>query len=170
MTLHCFLPRDMAAVALGADRVAAALTAGAAQRGLDLTLTRTGTRGLFWLEPLLEVATKDGRIGYGPLAPADVPGLLDAIVDGKTHGNALGPVEAIPFLKRQTRLTFARAGITDPLSVDDYREHGGLRGLERAVAMGPAKIVEAVTASGLRGRGGAGFPTGRAQIHRLQRR
>ncbi|HKM60851.1 MAG TPA: NADH-quinone oxidoreductase subunit NuoF [Acidisphaera sp.] len=160
MTMRCFLPRDMAAVALGADRVAAALTAEAARRGLDMALTRTGTRGLFWLEPLLEVATEGGRIGYGPLSADDVPGVLDAIMSGAEHGKGLGRVEAIPFLKRQTRLTFARAGITDPLSLEDYRAHDGLRGLERAVALGPAKIVEAVTQSGLRGRGGAGFPTG----------
>ncbi|MBV8521014.1 MAG: formate dehydrogenase, partial [Acetobacteraceae bacterium] len=160
MKLRCFLPQDMAAVALGADEVAVALLTEAARRGLEVILTRTGTRGLFWLEPLLEVATPDGRIGYGPVSPGDIPGLLDAIVEDRGHPLSLGMVEAIPFLKRQTRLTFARAGIIDPLSIDDYRTHGGLRGVEQALALGPARIVETVTASGLRGRGGAGFPTG----------
>ena len=117
MKLRCFLPQDMAAVALGADEVAVALLTEAARRGLEVILTRTGTRGLFWLEPLLEVATPDGRIGYGPVSPGDIPGLLGAIVEDRGHPLSLGMVEAIPFLKRQTRLTFARAGIIDPLSI-----------------------------------------------------
>jgi formate dehydrogenase iron-sulfur subunit len=155
MTGRLFIPRDSAAVAVGADDVAQAFAA----RGIDAV--RTGSRGLFWLEPMVEVETAAGRVAYGPVAPDDVDGLIAAgILDGKDHPLCLGPTEDIPFLKRQTRLTFARCGIVDPLSLDDYRAHGGFKGLETARTMAPAAIVEEVTQSGLRGRGGAGFPTG----------
>uniref|UniRef100_UPI0005B555C8 NADH-ubiquinone oxidoreductase-F iron-sulfur binding region domain-containing protein n=1 Tax=Rhizobium fredii TaxID=380 RepID=UPI0005B555C8 len=118
-------------------------------------------RGMHWLEPLVEVETAEGRIAYGPVKARDVASLLDAgLVSGGAHPLCLGKTEEIPFLKNQTRLTFARCGVTDPLSLDDYRGHGGLRGLEKAVSMAPAAIVAEVTESGLRGRGGAGFPTG----------
>ncbi|HSX76294.1 MAG TPA: NADH-quinone oxidoreductase subunit NuoF, partial [Shinella sp.] len=130
-------------------------------RGLDVTIVRNGSRGMHWLEPLVEVETTEGRIAYGPVKPADVPGLLDAgLLDGKAHPLCLGGTEDIPFLKNQTRLTFARCGVIDPVSLQDYKAHGGLRGLEKAIAMAPADVVKEVTDSGLRGRGGAGFPTG----------
>jgi len=149
-----FVPRDAAALALGAEAVAAALVGHA-------EVVRTGSRGLFWLEPMIEVETPAGRIAYGPVEAADVPGLLaDGLLDGTAQRLRLGVPEEIPFLARQTRLTFARCGIVDPLSLEDYRAHGGLAGLEKARAIGPAATVEAVLASGLRGRGGAGFPTG----------
>ena len=149
-----FVPRDAAALAVGADDVAAALAPHA-------DIVRTGSRGLFWLEPMIEVATQAGRIAYGPVAAADIPALLaDGLLTGSAPTLRLGVPEQIPFLARQTRLTFARCGIVDPLSLDDYRAHGGMAGLDTARAIGPAATVEAVTASGLRGRGGAGFPTG----------
>ncbi len=154
--MKIFVPRDAAAIAVGADRVAAALSRAALARGIDLTLVRNSSRGLFWLEPLVEVETPEGRIGYGPASPVDAA----AILDGTATAIALGPVEDIPFLKRQTRLTFARAGITDPLSLGDYRAHGGYLGLDRALSLGAAQTIEEVKRSGLRGRGGAGFPTG----------
>ena len=150
-----FVPGDAAAIAVGADEVAAAL----ARAGV--AVTRNGSRGLFWLEPLVEVDTPEGRIGYGPVAAEDVPALLAAgLLAGGAHPLRLGPTEEIPFLKRQTRLTFSRCGIIDPRSLDDFRAHGGYAGLARALALGPAATVEEVVASGLRGRGGAGFPTG----------
>jgi len=161
MTVRLYVPRDAAALALGADRVAKRLADEAARRGLDVTIVRNGSRGMHWLEPLVEVETAAGRIAYGPVKPSDVPGLLDAgLTEGKAHPLCLGKTEEIPFLRNQTRLTFARCGVTDPLSLDDYKAHGGLLGLERAIAMAPADIVREVTDSGLRGRGGAGFPTG----------
>ncbi|MGE0425477.1 MAG: formate dehydrogenase beta subunit [Reyranellaceae bacterium] len=161
MSARIYLPRDVAALAVGADDAARALTDAARRRGLALEIVRTGSRGLFWLEPMLEVATPEGRVAYGPVEASDAETLLDAIVaGGGPHRLRLGPTEAIPFLKRQTRLTFARCGIIDPLALADYRAAGGYRGLERALGMGPAAIVEAVVQSGLRGRGGAGFPTG----------
>jgi formate dehydrogenase iron-sulfur subunit len=149
-----FVPRDAAALALGADEVAVALADHA-------DIVRTGSRGLFWLEPMIEVETPEGRIAYGPVEAADIPGLLaDGLLAGNARRLRLGIPEEIPFLARQTRLTFSRCGIVDPLSLDDYRAHGGMTGLERARAMGPVATVETVLASGLRGRGGAGFPTG----------
>ena len=161
MSLALFLPRDAAALAVGADRVARAIEAEAAARQQTITLTRTGSRGLHWLEPMLELDTPAGRLAYGPVKAGDVPALLADLLEGRQeHTLCLGLTEEIPFLKSQTRLTFARCGVIDPLSIDDYRAHGGLRGLEAALAMAPAAIVDAVIQSGLRGRGGAGFPTG----------
>ncbi|WP_430439954.1 formate dehydrogenase beta subunit [Shinella sp.] len=161
MTVRIYVPRDAAALALGADRVAQAFSREAEARKLDITIVRNGSRGMHWLEPLVEVETAEGRIAYGPVKPADVPALLDAgLLDGKAHPLCLGGTEEIPFLKNQTRLTFARCGVIDPVSLEDYRAHGGLRGLEKAIAMAPADVVKEVTDSGLRGRGGAGFPTG----------
>ncbi|HVV94285.1 MAG TPA: NADH-quinone oxidoreductase subunit NuoF [Hyphomicrobiales bacterium] len=153
-----FIPADSAAVAVGADRVAAALAREAKGK---VEIVRTGSRGLYWLEPMVEVETPKGRIAYGPVKPGDVVGLLAAgLLDGGAHRLRVGRPEEIPFLGRQTRLTFARCGITDPLSLDDYRAHGGYRGLDKALAMTPAAIIEEMKKSGLRGRGGAGFPTG----------
>jgi formate dehydrogenase iron-sulfur subunit len=156
MTVRVYVPRDAAALALGADAVASLL----AQAG-DVEIVRTGSRGLFWLEPMVEVATSEGRIAYGPVTVADISGLLAAdMLAGGQHSLRLGPPEKIPYLAKQTRLTFARCGVVDPLSLDDYRAFGGLKGLARAREIGPAATIELVTQSGLRGRGGAGFPTG----------
>ncbi|GAB4143198.1 MAG: NADH-quinone oxidoreductase subunit NuoF [Sphingomonadales bacterium] len=156
-----YIPRDTGAVSVGADEVALAISREAARRGQDLAIIRTGSRGLYWLEPMVEVVTDQGRIAYGPVAAADVPALFDAgLLAGGAHGLRLGRPEDIPYLARQERLTFARCGVIDPLSVADYRAHGGFVGLERALAMAPADIVAEVTESGLRGRGGAAFPTG----------
>ena len=161
MTVRIYVPRDAAALALGADRVARALAAEAQSRGLDIVIVRNGSRGMHWLEPLIEVETAGGRIAYGPVKASDVPGLLDVgLLEGKGHPLCLGATEEIPFLKNQTRLTFARCGVIDPVSLDDYKAHGGLKGLEKAIAMAPLDVVKEVTDSGLRGRGGAGFPTG----------
>jgi formate dehydrogenase iron-sulfur subunit len=157
--LRLFVPRDAAARAVGADRVAAALEAEARRLGRAIEIVRTGSRGLFWLEPMIELQTSNGRIAFGPVTAKDVPVLI-AGGFGADHPLYLGPTEEIAFLKRQTRITFARCGIVDPLSLADYRAHGGWRGLERARSLGAAKTVEEVTKSGLRGRGGAGFPTG----------
>ncbi|MFO1245035.1 MAG: NADH-ubiquinone oxidoreductase-F iron-sulfur binding region domain-containing protein [Ramlibacter sp.] len=156
-----FVPRDAAALAVGADEVAAALVAECARRGQAIELVRNGSRGLFWLEPLVEVDTPQGRVAYGPVAPNDVPALLDAgLLAGAPHALGHGLVDAIPYLARQQRLTFARMGVTDPLSLADYEAHGGWAGLRRARGMAPAAVVDEVLQSGLRGRGGAAFPAG----------
>lgn len=156
-----YVPRDAAALALDADVVALGIERAAAQRGQDVRIVRNGSRGMLWLEPLVEIATPQGRIAYGPVQPEDVAGLFDADwLAGGAHALRLGLTEEIPYLKQQERLTFARVGVTDPLSLEDYAAHGGLQGLQRALAMAPAQIVEEVVESGLRGRGGAAFPTG----------
>jgi len=161
VTVRIFVPADSAAVALDADEVAAAIGKEIVTRNLDATIVRNGSRGLLWLEPMVEVETPGGRLAYGPVAPDDVASLFEAdFLSGGSHRLSLGRPEDIPFLARQTRLTFARCGITDPLSLEDYRAHDGLKGLQKALQMTPAAIVETVTNSGLRGRGGAGFPTG----------
>jgi formate dehydrogenase iron-sulfur subunit len=161
MTVRIFVPGDAAALSVGADEVAAALRVELDARNIDATIVRNGSRGMFWLEPLIEVETPSGRVGYGPIAEADVRGLFDAgFLAGGAHARHLGPVEKIPYLAKQQRLTFARCGITDPLSLAEYEAHGGLKGLRRALDLAPAAIVEEVAQSGLRGRGGAGFPTG----------
>lgn len=152
--MKIYVPLDSAAKAVGADDVADAIVAGARERGLDVTLVRNGTRGMIWLEPLVEVETGAGRIGYGAVEVGQVGDLLD----GKLA--SLGLVEDLAWMKGQTRLTFQRCGVIDPLSLADYEAHGGLSGLRRAIDMSAADVVAEVTASGLRGRGGAGFPTG----------
>jgi len=156
--MRIYLPADAAAKALGAEAVAAAVLREAAARGVAVDLIRTGTRGMIWLEPLLEVETDAGRTGFGPLTVAEIPALFDAAFGD--HPKALGSVERIPWFAQQTRLTFARCGRIDPLSLAAYEAEGGLTGLRRALAMSDADIVAELTESGLRGRGGAGFPTG----------
>ncbi len=154
------LSRDAAALALGADAVASALVDAADRSGVGLDLVRTGTRGMIWLEPLLEIETHTGWTAFGPMTARAAAAVLKAARDGVDHPLALGPVEEIPFFKRQTRLTFARCGTIDPQSLDAYRAAGGLGGLKQALMLGPDKILEEIAHSGLRGRGGAGFPTG----------
>ena len=159
--IRVYVPRDSAARSVGADEVAFAIEAGLRDRGVDAEVVRNGSRGMLWLEPLVEVETPAGRVGYGPVTLRDVAGLLDGgLADGTEHSLSLGLVDEIDWLASQQRVTFARVGVIDPLDLDDYRAHGGLRGLERAIAIPAEEIVADVLASGLRGRGGAGFPAG----------
>jgi formate dehydrogenase iron-sulfur subunit len=161
MTPRIFIPRDAGALALGANAVEQAIVAAARHQDLTVEIVRTGSRGLFWLEPMIEVATPNGRVAYGPVTASDIPGLLTSgLLTSGEHPLRLGLPEALPFLAQQTRLTFARCGVVDPLSLEDYRAHGGLAGLERARSIGTAATIETVLKSGLRGRGGAGFPAG----------
>jgi formate dehydrogenase iron-sulfur subunit len=160
MTLRLYIPIDAAALAVGADEVDAAIRAAAARRDVAVDIVRNGSRGLHWLEPMVEVETLAGRVAYGPVAPGDAESLLAALLAAGGHALRLGPTEDIPWLKRQTRLTFARCGVVDPRSLEDFRALGGGKGLERTLSLGAEAIVEEVVQSGLRGRGGAGFPTG----------
>ncbi|MCL7408415.1 formate dehydrogenase beta subunit [Marivivens donghaensis] len=153
--MKIYIPRDAAAKALGAERIVKAVEAEIKERGIDAQIIRNGSRGMIWLEPLVEVETAEGRVGYGPVTVADVKAIFEGDSD-----KALGDVEQIPFFAAQTRLTFARVGKIDPLSLSDYEAHGGLVGLRRAIAMSAEAMVDEVKTSGLRGRGGAGFPTG----------
>jgi formate dehydrogenase iron-sulfur subunit len=160
MTVRIFIPCDAGAVAVGADEIALAFEQAAAKRNLALEIVRTGSRGLYWLEPMVEVATAKGRVAFGPVTTADVAAVLDAIIADGPHLLRRGVADEIPWLKQQTRLTFARCGVIDPRSIDDYRAHDGYKGFERALRLGSDGILADVATSGLRGRGGAGFPTG----------
>ena len=156
-----YVPCDASAVSLGADEVALAIQAEADNAQTQIKIIRNGSRGMLWLEPMVEVATPQGRIAYGPVGEHDVAGLFAAgFLQGAEHALRIGKPEEHPYLKNQERLTFERCGIIDPLSIEDYIAHGGYRGLANALKMQPVDIVTAVTDSGLRGRGGAGFPTG----------
>ncbi len=159
LTVH--VPKDAAARSVGADDVAAALARDCRERGLDVEIVRTGSRGALWLEPLVEVEVAGRRVGCGPVAEADVPGLVEGgFLAGGDHRLGLGAIEDLPWLASQRRVTFARVGRLDPSSPDDHERAGGLRALRKALAMEPGEIVAAVSESGLRGRGGAGFPAG----------
>jgi formate dehydrogenase iron-sulfur subunit len=174
--VRIFVPCDAAALSVGAEETAQAIVEQARRRGISIELIRNGSRGLLWLEPLVEVELNESRRAFGPVSAADVPSLFDAgFADGaldrpdgasgqaagsEAHALSLGLTAEIPYLKRQDRLTFARVGITDPRSLEDYVSHEGYRGLTKALSMEPADIVASVTASGLRGRGGAAFPAG----------
>lgn len=161
MSIRVFVPSDSSAKAVGAEAVASALATEAAARGIDIELVRNGSRGMYWLEPLVEVEVKGVRQAFGPVTVADLSALFAAgFLKGGRHPLALGPTNDIPFLKFQERLTFGRVGLTDPLSIAEYEAHGGLSGVRAALAMTPADIVHVVTKSGLRGRGGAAFPAG----------
>ncbi|WP_020670408.1 formate dehydrogenase beta subunit [Amycolatopsis nigrescens] len=156
-----YVPRDSAARSVGADEVAAAIGREAAAAGRPVRIVRNGTRGMLWLEPLVEVVTELGRIGYGPVTEDKVGELIEkGMLDGGEHELRLGRVEDLPWMSEQNRICFARVGITDPLSPTDYVTYGGMAGLGKALELGPAAVVAEVTESGLRGRGGAGFPAG----------
>jgi formate dehydrogenase iron-sulfur subunit len=156
-----YIPVDSGALSLGAGEVAAAIAAEAARRHVALQVVPTGSRGAYWLEPLVEVATPAGRIAYGPVTPEDVAGLFAAdFLQGGAHPLRHGLTDQLDWFKGQQRLTCERVGIVDPASVADYERHGGYQGLKRALALSGAEIVQQITASGLRGRGGAAFPTG----------
>ncbi|MBN8190182.1 formate dehydrogenase [Salipiger thiooxidans] len=153
--MKIWVPMDSAAKALGAEEVVAAIRAEAAKRGVEVEIARNGSRGMIWLEPLVEVETPEGRMAFGSMTPEDVSALFEA-----GHEKALGLTEELDWMKRQTRLTFARCGIIDPFSLEQYEALGGLAGLRRALGMTGEQITDEVKLSGLRGRGGAGFPTG----------
>jgi len=164
--VRIFVPRDAAARSMGADETARAIVDEAKRRAIEVQLVRNGSRGMLWLEPFVEVESDGKRYGYGPVQASHVSDLFDnglcepANAAWRAHALAHGLTEEIPYFKRQERLTFARVGIIDPVSIEDYVAHGGYAGLEAALALQPAQIVESVTASGLRGRGGAAFPAG----------
>jgi len=161
VSVKVYVSRDAAALALGADETAAALVAAAQAAGTAMQLVRVGSRGMVWLEPLVEVEVAGKRIGYGPVAAADVPALVGAgLFSGADHKLRLGVVDELPYIAKQERLTFARVGLIDPVDVDQYLAHGGYAGLKRALTLTGAQVVQEVTDSGLRGRGGAAFPTG----------
>lgn len=161
MSVRVYVPGDSAACSVGADEVAAGIAAAGAARGVEVEIVRNGSRGMLWLEPFVEVQTPAGRVGYGPVAPGDVEALIDAgLFEGASHALGHGLVDEMAWLARQHRVSFARVGLADPLDLDDYRRLGGLVGLQRALATPADEVAADILASGLRGRGGAGFPAG----------
>jgi formate dehydrogenase iron-sulfur subunit len=156
-----YVSKDAGSVALGAEDVADELVKECAALGRSLNLVRTGSRGAYWLEPLVEVQTIAGRVAYGPVRRANVRELLQAqLLEGGAHALRIGDPLLLPWFASQQRLTGQRLGIVDPASLDDYLAQGGYAGLGVALAMSPPDIVRSVLDSGLRGRGGAAFPTG----------
>ncbi len=171
MTITLYIPQDTTALSLDADRIAQGFKEQIQQRvsdgmilpvDADIQIVRNGSRGMFWLEPLVEVDTPQGRVGYGCVTLDDVDTLLEEGILAGEHGHRLcvGLVEELDYFKRQQRLIFARAGLDDPLSLTTYRRYEGFEGLVAALAQTPQQLVDVVKASGLRGRGGAAFPTG----------
>ncbi len=161
MSVVVWVPKDSASVSAGANEIATGIELIAKARGLDVTVKRNGSRGAFFLEPLVEVETAKGRVAFGPIEASDVESLFDAdFLHGGKHRLSLGVTDEIPYLKNQERLTFARAGLADPLDLGAYEANGGLVGLKKALTMAQPAIVAEVLDSGLRGRGGAGFPAG----------
>jgi formate dehydrogenase iron-sulfur subunit len=161
MTYKIFIPRDSSALSLGAEETCGSIKKEANLRKVDISIVRNGSRGLFWLEPMIEVETSKGRVAYGPVNEKDVRSLFDKeFYLGNEHELSLGLTEEIDWLKNQERLTYARVGITDPVCIEDYKKHDGFKGLERSISLSRQDIVKEVTDSGLRGRGGAAFPTG----------
>jgi formate dehydrogenase iron-sulfur subunit len=161
VSVTVYVPQDSGALSMGANSVVNAIEKEAQKRGSSIQIVRNGSRGMYWLEPLVEVATPTGRIAYGPVTTKDVSGLFDAgFLEGGKHALSLGLTEEIPYFKNQERLTFARVGLTDPVALEDYVALGGYRGLANALKLTGEQIIQEVTESGLRGRGGAAFPTG----------
>jgi formate dehydrogenase iron-sulfur subunit len=159
MATRIFVSGDSSALSVGADQVVQMIENEAKRRGAQVSIVRNGSRGMMWLEPLVEVETPAGRIGYGGVEPAMVTELFQAgFLDGSKHASSIGKVDDHPFLVRQERLCFSRVGITDPLSIDEYRALRGWQGLQSALRMSVSEAIHQLTESGLRGRGGAAFP------------
>ncbi|MEZ7933235.1 MAG: NADH-ubiquinone oxidoreductase-F iron-sulfur binding region domain-containing protein [Candidatus Nanopelagicales bacterium] len=152
--MKIFVPADSSAKSVGSDSVARILGAATPQAHM----VRNGSRGMYWLEPLVEVETDQGRVAYGPIYPADADSLAVALNGNGEHPKFLGVTSELPWIREQTRLTFERVGIIDPLDPVDFAAHGGLAGLQQALVKTSESIIDEVMASGLRGRGGAGFP------------
>jgi len=161
MDIKIFIPRETTAHSLGAELVLEAIRTEAQYRNQEVDIVRNGSRGACWLEPLVEVETPTGRIGYGPVTTDDIAELFDAdFLNGGDHPKCLGNVEELDWFKNQERLTFARCGIIEATNVADYESLGGFVGLKNALSLDSDGIIQEVTDSGLRGRGGAAFPTG----------
>jgi len=160
MSLRVYVPNDTAACSVGADAVAHAIAMYGAMHDVDIAIVRNGSRGAAWLEPLVEMHMAEGRVGFANVTADDVPSLFAGAAPNPNHPQCIGLVADHAWFARQQRLTFKRAGLIDPLSLPEYEAAGGLVGLRRALSLSPESIVAEVTASGLRGRGGAAFPAG----------
>ncbi|MGI9272529.1 MAG: formate dehydrogenase beta subunit [Woeseiaceae bacterium] len=161
MRTRIYVPRETAAISVGADDVAIAVARYAKENKCEIELIRNGSWGATWLEPMFEVVVDDKRIAYGNVEPDDVAGLFEAgLLNGGDHAKHLGPVDEIPYLIKQDRWTFWRCGLINPLSVEDFQAHQGFEAISKAFEMGQQPVIDAIKESGLRGRGGAAFPAG----------
>jgi len=159
--IKVFVPRETAAISMGANEVALEIERRAEESGESIQLIRNGSWGASWLEPMVEVEVGDARIAYGNVTREDVAGLFESgFLKGGDHPRRLGPTQEIAYLANQDRWSFSRCGVIDPVSVEDYQKHSGFTALEKALAGGAESVLDAVLTSGLRGRGGAAFPTG----------
>jgi len=154
--MRIYVPCDTSARSVGADEVAEIISLAIP----GATVVRNGSRGMMWLEPLVEVEAPGGRVAYGPITPADAPDVAAAIADDAPHPLRLGRTDDLSWLAQQNRLTFSRVGVIAPLDADEYEAHGGLAGLRAVLDRDPRHVIEDIVESGLRGRGGAGFPAG----------
>ncbi len=156
-----YVPRETAAVSVGADDVAIEIARQAKESGESIELIRNGSWGATWLEPLVEVVVDDKRIAYGNVEASDVADMFaSGFLTGGDHARRLGPIMGIPYLMNQDRWTFWRCGLIESLSLEDFQQHAGFKAIGKAFEMGADAVIEAVKTSGLRGRGGAGFPAG----------
>ena len=161
MRTRIYVPRETAAISVGADDVAIAIARYAKENKHDIELIRNGSWGATWLEPMVEVVVGDQRIAYGNVEAGDVAALFEAgLLKGGEHDKRVGPVDEIPYLINQDRWTHWRCGLINPLSVEDFQAHQGFRAISKAFEMGQQPVIDAIKESGLRGRGGAAFPTG----------
>ncbi|MFM8212428.1 MAG: formate dehydrogenase beta subunit [Actinomycetes bacterium] len=159
--IKVFVPIDDAACSVGANEVAQEIQNQAKSKNIEIEIIRNGSRGMLWLEPLVEVEIENVRYGYANVEESKVKELFESnFLTNKTHPLSIGEVDNHEWLKNQTRVTFQRVGIIDPVNINDYENHGGLVGLKNALKLTDSQIVNEVTESGLRGRGGAGFPAG----------
>ncbi len=164
--INIFVPQDTTSLALGSDEIASLLIESMSSRGLDVKLIRNGSRGMFWLEPLLEIESEGDRFGFGPVTVSDVSSIIDVLEDSHSdlkniaHPLFLGRIENIEYLAKQQRLTFKRSGLGEPTCIKNYQSLSGFEGLTKALSMDSQLIVDEIKNSGLRGRGGAAFPAG----------
>jgi NADH-quinone oxidoreductase subunit F len=152
-------------IAAGGQRVYDALKASLIAHGLkNIELRRTGCMGMCYSEVLVEVfPPQDRRVFYRNVTPEQVQRIVEEhIIGGDPVTEWVIPADEIDnLLSKQRRIVLRNCGIIDPESIDDYLAAGGYKALEKVLhSMSPQEVIDEVTRSGLRGRGGAGFPTG----------
>ena len=157
-------------ISAGAREVLEAVRAEIEARGIDAHVAAVGCIGICSKEPLIDVQLGQGpRITYANVAPRMVPRIIEehlvnghAVEEWAIEGMTTPGPDAIPFYSKQVRQVMQNCGIIDPRCIDEYIAAGGYQALGRVLtSMTPEEVIEKVKVSGLRGRGGAGFSTGR---------